>query len=416
MNDDSINTVLVLNCGSSSVKFAVIAADDCTQTLLSGLAERLGSPEATITFKQHGKQHNGQHAEQHDGQHRGQTEKTQIAVANADHDKALLSIVRELENSNHYHITAVGHRVVHGGEYFSESCLVDDTVLAHLTDCNALAPLHNPANIAGIRAAQHAHSDLPQVVVFDTAFHQTLPETAYLYALPYAYYQDYGVRRYGFHGTSFRFINQAIPDYNQGKPVEKVIVAHLGNGASVCAIKDGQSVATSMGLTPLDGLVQGTRSGSIDPAIVAFLAEQTQKSADTITDELWKQSGLLGISQHTNDCRELEEKAQNGDKDCARALSVFIARLQEVIGSYAAVMNGVDALVFTGGIGENSAFIREQTLACFGYLGFAADLARNAHCVCGEDGNIATDDSKPIWVIPTDEERMIAEDVLRLTR
>ncbi len=389
-----MKAVLVLNCGSSSAKFAVITENN-KETILSGLAERLGSEQALLTIKVSG-------------------EKIKQAIAHADHEQALLAIVEHLKTYTNFEIVAVGHRVVHGGEYFSASCLVDDEVLLGLQACSQLAPLHNPPNITGIKAAQKAYPDLPQVTVFDTAFHQTLPETSYLYALPYEYYQQYGVRRYGFHGTSYRYINQAIPQYNQGSPVAKVIVAHLGNGASICAIENGRSVATSMGLTPLDGLVQGTRCGQIDPAIVSFLAEKTGKTEAVITDELWKQSGLLGLSGLTNDCRELEEKASEGDANCQRALSVFSSRISETIGAYAAVMNGVDAIVFTGGIGENSDAIRAAVVSRLQYLGFDLDDEKNQHAVRGNDGDISQLNSKPVWVIPTDEEAMIAEDVFSL--
>ncbi len=389
-----MQAVLVLNCGSSSIKFAVIDSGDKT-TVLEGLAERLNSAGAVVTVK-----HNG--------------EKQSLAIADANHEQALVNIVDLITSHCQHKIIGIGHRVVHGGERFSASCRIDAEVLAGIEACSHLAPLHNPANIAGIVAAQKAYPTLPQVAVFDTAFHQTLPETAYLYALPYAYYQDYGVRRYGFHGTSYRYIAQAIPDYNAGVLPEKVIIAHLGNGASVCALKNGQSVQTSMGMTPLDGLVQGTRSGDIDPAIVSFLADHTGKSHADITDELWKQSGLLGVSQLTNDCREIETGAEQGEPACTRALAIFNARLVEVIASYAGVLNGVDALVFTGGIGENSSTVRGKVLQQLSYLGFAADDDKN-HATCrGQAGNIAAANHKPVWVIPTDEEAMIAADTLAL--
>ncbi|PIE82668.1 MAG: acetate kinase, partial [Cardiobacteriales bacterium] len=364
-------------------------------TQISGLAERLGEGTGKITFKHQG-------------------EKRVDEIPDANHEKALAVIVKELGKHQQYDVIAVGHRVVHGGEFFSQSCLVDENTLDRLKECSNLAPLHNPANMAGIRAAQKAYPHLPQSVVFDTAFHQTLPEENYLYAIPYGYYREYGIRRYGFHGTSYRYISRTVPRYNGGIMPEKMIVAHLGNGASVCAIKEGQAVATSMGLTPLDGLIQGTRCGAIDPSIVSFLVEKTGKDDAVITDELWKKSGLLGLSELSNDCRELEEKAQAGDAACQRALSVFVARLTEVIGGYAGLMNGVDALVFTGGIGENSTYLRAQTVANFTYLGFALSTEHNEQTVRGKDGNIATADSRPIWVIPTDEELMIVEDTLEL--
>lgn len=388
-----MKAVLVLNCGSSSIKFAVISEDQ--SVVLEGLAERLGDAGAVITSKQNG-------------------EKKQFNIADADHEQALVNIVDIIAERITHTIVGVGHRVVHGGEHFSASCLVDDSVLTGIEACGHLAPLHSPANLAGIHAAQKAYPNLPQVTVFDTAFHQTLPETAYLYALPYEYYTQYGVRRYGFHGTSYRFIAQAIPSYNQGNLPEKVIIAHLGNGASVCALKEGRSVHTSMGLTPLDGLVQGTRSGTIDPAIVSFLVDNTGKSEATITDELWKQSGLLGLSQQSNDCREIESGAETGDVGCSRALNAFNARLIEVIGSYIATLGGIDAIVFTGGIGENSSIVRAAVMQQFGYCGFVIDTTKNHETFKGKDGNIARSDSKPIWVIPTDEERMIAGDTFAL--
>ncbi len=389
-----MKAVLVLNCGSSSIKFAVIE-EKRHQVVFSGLAERLGDAGASITTKLEG-------------------QKAHYPIPDADHESALTTIVAILAENLSHDIVGVGHRVVHGGERFSTSCLIDETVLEGIVDCNHLAPLHNPANVAGIHAARKAYPALPQIAVFDTAFHQTLPETAYLYALPYRYYRDYGVRRYGFHGTSYRYIAQAIPAYNGRQLPEKVIVAHLGNGASVCALSKGKSVHTSMGLTPLDGLVQGTRSGAIDPAIVNFLADNSGKSEAEITDELWKQSGLLGLSEVTNDCREIEQGAARGEPGCARALHAFTARIIEVIGSYAAVLNGVDALVFTGGIGENSSLVRQRVITQFAYLGFELDLDNNEKTYGGEDGNIAATDSKPIWVIPTDEEGMIATDTFAL--
>lgn len=389
-----MKAVLVLNCGSSSIKFAVITEND-KSVVLEGLAERLTDEGAIITVKQNGEKH-------------------KYEVANADHEEALVKIVEIISNCISHEIIGVGHRVVHGGEQFTDSCVIDSEVLAGIKDCSRLAPLHNPANIDGINAAIKAYPHLKQVAVFDTAFHQTLPETAYLYAIPYHYYKDYGVRRYGFHGTSFRYIAQAIPEYNNGILPEKVIIAHLGNGASVCALHNGKSVHTSMGLTPLEGLVQGTRSGNIDPAIISFLAENTGKSEKSITDELWKKSGLLGLSQLTNDCREIEDGSAKGDAGCVRALNAFNARLIEIIGSYAATLNGVDAIVFTGGIGENSPIIRKAVIEKLSFLGFDVDVEANEKAFRGKDGNIATTNSKPVWVIPTNEEAMIASDTFSL--
>lgn len=389
-----MQAILILNCGSSSVKFAVIEASKQT-LILNGQAECLGEEKASITLKYPNK-------------------KTHLPVAYANHEKALTTIVDSLNKKTAHQLIAVGHRVVHGGEHFSASCLITDKVLMAIEACSHLAPLHNPPNIVGIRAAQKAYPQLPQVAVFDTAFHQTLSQTAYLYAIPYKYYRQYGIRRYGFHGTSYRYIHYAVTESYPAYADKKLVVAHLGNGASVCAIHQGQSVSTSMGLTPLDGLVQGTRTGSIDPAIVEFLEQQTKKTGATVTQELWKQSGLLGLSETSNDCRVLEEKAQAGDKACQRALKVFVTKLKETIGGHVAMMNGVDALIFTGGIGENSLYVREQTVSGLSYLNFSLDPKTNHQMVGGQQGNIALPQSKPIWVIPTNEERMIAMDTLAL--
>lgn len=386
--------ILVLNCGSSSIKFAVIAESDKT-AILTGTAERLGTATADINT-----QYNG--------------ETSHADIAHANHEKALAKVIKLINERITHEIVGVGHRVVHGGEKFAQSCLITDEVIKGIEACILLAPIHNPANLAGIYAAQKTYADLPQVAVFDTAFHQTMPETAYLYAVPYEYYEKYGVRRYGFHGTSYRYITQTVPQYNHGKLPEKLIVAHLGNGASVSAIRDGKSMRTSMGLTPLDGLVQGTRNGYIDPSIVSFLAKHTGKTHIEITDELWQKSGLLGLSQLTNDCREIEQAAAQGNRSCQRALDIFNERVIEFIGSFIASLSGVDAVVFTGGIGENSSVVRGAVMNNFGYCGFTVDHDKNLDTSLGKAGNIATANSKPIWVIPTDEESLIAEDTLRL--
>lgn len=390
-----MKAVLVLNCGSSSIKFAVLTETD-KSVVLEGLAERLaGNDEAVITVKFNG-------------------EKIKYDIGIADHEKALDKVVEIIDKNVEHTVVGIGHRVVSGGEQFKESCLVTDEVVKGIEDCIHLAPLHNPAHLAGIHAAKHAYPGLPQVVVFDTAFHQTIPESAYLYAVPYEYYEKYSLRRYGAHGTSYRYIAQAVKDYNAGKVPEKLIVCHLGNGASVSALKDGVCVHTSMGLTPLDGLVQGTRSGYVDPTVVSFLADHTGKTHSEITDELWKKSGLLGLSQLTNDCREIEDGFAKGDVACTRAFNAFNARLIEVVGSFIATLGGVDGIVFTGGIGENSSVVREIVMNNLGYCGFDMDKAKNDEAFRGKDGNVATADSKPIWVIPTNEEAMIAEDTLNL--
>ncbi|MBL4830533.1 MAG: acetate kinase [Aliivibrio sp.] len=392
--------VLVLNCGSSSLKFAVV--DPVTgDEHLTGLAECLHLPEARIKWKM-------------DGKHEAQ-------LGNgAAHEEALAFMVESILASKpelSQSITSIGHRVVHGGEKFTKSALITDEVLQGIEDCCALAPLHNPAHIIGIKAAQAAFPALKNVAVFDTAFHQSMPEEAYLYALPYNLYTDHAIRRYGMHGTSHLFITRECANV-LGKPVEElnIINCHLGNGASVCAIKNGQSVDTSMGLTPLEGLVMGTRCGDIDPAIIFHLHDSLGYSLDKINTMLTKESGLQGLTGITSDCRFVEDN-YGAKPEATRAMDVFCHRLAKYVAGYTATLDGrLDAIVFTGGIGENSAPIREMVLNRLAILGVEVDTERNLKARFGKEGTITTDSSRvPSLVISTNEELVIAEDTARLT-
>ncbi|EMI4326789.1 acetate kinase [Vibrio cholerae] len=391
--------VLVLNCGSSSLKFAVVDAQSGEQHL-SGLAECLHLPEARIKWKL-------------DGKHEAQLGE------GAAHDEALSFIVETILASKPelaVQLKAIGHRVVHGGEQFTQSALIDDAVLKGIEDCAALAPLHNPAHIIGIKAAQKAFPELKNVAVFDTAFHQTMPEEAYLYALPYNLYKEHGIRRYGMHGTSHLFIAREAAE-RLGKPANElnIINCHLGNGASVCAIKNGQSVDTSMGLTPLEGLVMGTRCGDIDPAIIFHLHDTLGYSVEKINTMLTKESGLLGLTEVTSDCRFVEDN-YGQKEEATRAMDVFCHRLAKYVAGYTASLDGrLDAITFTGGIGENSAPIREMVLNRLAIFGITVDSAANLKARFGGEGVITTADSRiPAMVIATNEELVIAEDTARL--
>ncbi|EEO12210.1 acetate kinase [Vibrio cholerae] len=391
--------VLVLNCGSSSLKFAVVDAQSGEQHL-SGLAECLHLPEARIKWKL-------------DGKHEAQLGE------GAAHDEALSFIVETILASKPelaVQLKAIGHRVVHGGEQFTQSALIDDAVLKGIEDCAALAPLHNPAHIIGIKAAQKAFPELKNVAVFDTAFHQTMPEEAYLYALPYNLYKEHGIRRYGMHGTSHLFIAREAAE-RLGKPANElnIINCHLGNGASVCAIKNGQSVDTSMGLTPLEGLVMGTRCGDIDPAIIFHLHDTLGYSVEKINTMLTKESGLLGLTEVTSDCRFVEDN-YGQKEEATRAMDVFCHRLAKYVAGYTASLDGrLDAITFTGGIGENSAPIREMVLNRLAIFGITVDNAANLKARFGGEGVITTADSRiPAMVIATNEELVIAEDTARL--
>lgn len=395
----SSKLVLVLNCGSSSLKFAVIDAIDGDEKL-SGLAECLHLDDARIKWKLDG--------------NKGSAELGKGAA----HEEALNFIVHQiLPNKPELaqNMLAVGHRVVHGGEKFTSSVIINDEVIQGITDCITLAPLHNPAHLVGIKAAQHAFPGLPNVAVFDTAFHQSMPEHAYLYALPYKMYKEHGIRRYGMHGTSHYYISLKAAEL-LGKPHEtlNIINCHLGNGGSVCAIKNGQSVDTSMGMTPLEGLVMGTRCGDIDPAIIFHLHDSLGMSLDEINTMLTKESGLLGLTEVTSDCRFVEDN-YNSEPAAQRAMELYCYRLAKTIASYTAALDGrLDAVIFTGGIGENSAPIREMTLNRLGLLGFKVNNNANLAARFGGQGIITEPDSTTAMVIPTNEEWVIAHDALEL--
>lgn len=392
--------VLVLNCGSSSLKFAIIDASNGDDKI-SGLAECFGLEDARIKWKV-----------------AGEKQDASLGAMSA-HKEAIDYIVNTILKQHPElakQIQAIGHRVVHGGEKFTQSVLIDDSVIQGIEDCASLAPLHNPAHLIGIRAAQQSFPDLPQVAVFDTAFHQTMPEKAYIYALPYQLYRDNGIRRYGMHGTSHLFVSQeAAKVLNKSIDETNIICAHLGNGASVTAIKAGQSVDTSMGLTPLEGLVMGTRCGDLDPSIIFHLVNRLGYSLDEVQKLLNNQSGLLGISELTNDCRGIEEGYEAGHKGATLALEIFCYRLAKYIASYTVPLTRLDAVVFTGGIGENSDVIRKKVLDALAIFHFDVDNERNQAARFGKQGVITTDNSPIAMVIPTNEEWVIAQDAIALT-
>src|SRR5215213_1679647 len=407
--------VLVLNCGSSSVKFQLIATDleqiaaNTDERLARGVVERVGG-EAIITLHAEGREPQRSTAPLRDTR-----AAVELIIRWACSENAGIEQVKSVAD-----VHAVGHRVVHGGERFTHSVLITDEVLRGIEDCIDLAPLHNPANIKGIQAARELFgAGLPQAAVFDTAFHQTLPDHAYLYALPYQLYRRHRIRRYGFHGTSHRYVAYR---YRQLLGIErdktKVITLHLGNGCSAAAINAGDSVDTSMGLTPLEGLVMGTRSGDLDPAIIDFVSAKEGLSAQEVETLLNKQSGLIGISGLTNDMRELLAEAHEHDDRRARlAVEIFCYRARKYIGAYLAAMNGADAVIFTGGIGENSAEVRAMICDGLQWLGLELDEERNQSHAGGSEGVISRDGSRlAAYVIPTDEELLIARDTARCMR
>lgn len=391
--------VLVLNCGSSSLKFAVIDAQTGDDQI-SGLAECFGLEDSRIKWKING-------------------EKQEAALgAYTAHREAVEFIVNKIlagQPELAAQIQAVGHRIVHGGEKFTRSVIIDDSVIKGIEDCASLAPLHNPAHLIGIRAAMASFPKLPQVAVFDTAFHQSMPDRAYVYALPYKLYREHGIRRYGMHGTSHLFVSrEAAKMLNKPLAETNVICAHLGNGASVTAVKGGKSVDTSMGLTPLEGLVMGTRCGDIDPSIIYHLVHQLGYTLEEVNNLMNKQSGLLGISELTNDCRGIEEGYADGHKGATLALEIFCYRLAKYIASYTVPLGRLDAVVFTGGIGENSDLIREKVLNLLEIFNFHVDSERNKAARFGKKGIITQDNSTVAMVIPTNEEWVIAEDSIKL--
>ena len=407
-----VMNILVLNCGSSTVKFQLIATDleaieqNTDRKLARGVIERIGG-EAVLVLQVEGQAAQRTTALLHDIR-----AAVDYVIRWACSDAADIAEIRSIND-----IQAVGHRVVHGGERFVQSALITDEVLRGIEDCIDLAPLHNPANIKGILAGRELlGAGLPQVAVFDTAFHQTLPEHAYLYALPYQLYRRHRIRRYGFHGTSHRYIAYRYRQLRNLKREDvSIITLHLGNGCSAAAIKGGNSLDTSMGMTPLEGLMMGTRSGDLDPSIVDFVSLKEGLSAREVESLLNKQSGLLGISGLTHDMRDLlDEVHENRDRRASLAIQMFCYRVRKYLGAYLATMNGADAVVFSGGIGENSAEIRAQICAGMDWLGLQLHDERNTAMIGRREGLISTDDARlAAFVIPTDEELLIARDTVR---
>ncbi|KLT73802.1 acetate kinase [Neisseria arctica] len=410
--------ILVLNCGSSSLKGALLDSEH-GELVLSCLAEKLTTPDAYITFSyaDNPKALPADRDSWFIGRHAGEKHRVELGEKN-DHTGAVEALLEELKSHDLQSlVAAIGHRVVHGGEKYSASVLLTDDVIATLEECIPLAPLHNPANLTGIEAARTIFPGLPNVGVFDTAFHQTMPEHAYTYAVPRELYHKYGLRRYGFHGTSYRYVAQEAADM-LGKDLKDtaLIVAHLGNGASVAAILGGESKDTSMGLTPLEGLVMGTRSGDIDPGAFTFIEAATGLSAKEVNDMLNKKSGLLGISELSNDMRTIQEAAAEGHEGAKLALEITAYRLAKYIAAMSVATGRLDALVFTGGIGENSSLIRAKTIGYLGILGLKLDEAANEATRFGKAGIITQAGSMPCaMVVPTNEERMIAFDTRQLS-
>lgn len=396
--------VLVINCGSSSLKFQLINAES-EEVLAKGLCERIGI-DGRLTY-----QPEGGEKEKSDKPMPTHTEAIQYVIEALTNPET--GVVKSLDE-----IGAVGHRMVHGGEKFSSSVVITDEVKKAVEECNDLAPLHNPANLIGVEACEKLMPNTPMVGVFDTAFHQTMPEKAYMYGLPYEYYEKYKVRRYGFHGTSHSFVSKRAAEV-MGRPYEdlKTIVCHLGNGSSVTAVMNGKSVDTSMGLTPLEGVVMGTRSGSIDPAIMEFIAQKENLDIEGVMNVLNKKSGVFGLSGGlSSDFRDLTDAMNAGDKKAKIAMDVFSYSVAKYIGAYAAAMNGVDCIAFTAGIGENDDYVREQICSYLGYLGVDFDTEVNTG-LKGTEKELTKPGSKVrVFVIPTNEELAIARETLALVK
>ncbi len=395
--------ILVLNCGSSSIKYKLF--DMTTKAVVAqGGLEKIGLPGSflKVTLPDGTKKIIERDIQEH-------TAGVQLIFETLTH--AEYGAVKSLDE-----IGAVGHRVVHGGTKFSGSVLIDDAVIETVKECSDLCPLHNPANLKGIYAVQKLLPSVPQVAVFDTAFHQTMPERAYMYAIPYEYYEKYGIRRYGFHGTSHRYVSKRVCEFlNIPAEGSKIITCHIGNGGSIAAVKDGKCIDTSMGLTPLEGLVMGTRSGDIDGGAILYLMKKEGLTPDQMSDILNKKSGVLGIFKRSSDMRELEAAASQGEAIAKLTESMYFYRITKYIGAYAAAMGGVDVILFTGGVGENQATARAAACESLGYLGVKIDPERNK--VRGEEAIISTDDSKvKVVVIPTDEELMIASDTMDILK
>ena len=396
--------ILVINCGSSSLKFQLIDAEN-EKLIAKGLCERIGIDGSQLVYQKTGE------------------EKQKTVTPMPDHTKAIRLVLDALTDEKSGvvksldEIGAIGHRIVHGGEKFAASTVITDEVIEAIRECSELAPLHNPANLIGIDACRTLMPNTPMVAVFDTAFHQTMPEEAYLYGIPYEYYRKYKVRRYGFHGTSHSYVSKRAAEV-LGRKYEdlKLIVCHLGNGASVSAVDHGKCVDTSMGLTPLEGLIMGTRSGDIDPSVMEFICKKENMDINGIMEVLNKKSGVQGLSGVSSDFRDLQAGAAEGNKRCEMAVDVFCYRVLKYIGAYVAAMNGVDAIAFTAGLGENDEIVRRKIVSRLGYLGIKLDEKVNDNGR-GKEIAISTPDSKvPVWIVPTNEELAIARETVALLK
>ncbi len=394
--------ILVLNCGSSSLKYQLL--DMSTESVIAkGNFERIGEKESFLTHKMNGKKY----------------VYNEVAM---NHEEALNLIMKELQNPDHRaienlsEINAIGHRVVAGGEIFDKSVIIDEKTLKGIEDCSKLAPLHNPAAILGIKACQKAMPGVPMVAAFDTAFHQTMPKENYLYPIPYEYYEKYGIRKYGAHGTSHKYVTQRVEKLmNKDIKDLKIVTCHLGQGASLCAVQGGKSVDTSMGLTPLGGITMVTRSGDLDPSVVTAIMKKENLTADEVESILNKKSGLTAVSKLVPDFREIENASNEGNEDAIIAINKFVSTIAQYIARYAAVMEGIDAVVFTGGIGENQFRIRSKICKKLKFMGLDLDEEKNNEF--RSEGKISKEGSKvEIWVVPTDEELMIAQDTLDLIK
>ncbi len=393
--------VLVVNCGSSSLKYQVLDMES-SELLAKGLVERIAIDGSVINHEKTG------------------MDKFVLEAPMNNHKDAIGYVLDALVNKDHGvinsmdEISAVGHRVVHAGEKYASSVLITPDVMNALEECSDLAPLHNPPNIMGIRACQELMPDTPMVAVFDTAFHQTMPAEAYIYAIPYEYYEKYKIRKYGFHGTSHKYVAERAAELLKKNVKQlKIVTCHLGNGASCAAVKNGICIDTSMGFTPLDGLVMGTRSGAVDPAIITFIKEKEELNADQVVSILNKKSGMLGVSGVSSDFRDVEQQAEKGNERCSLAIKIFAHRVKSYIGSYMAQMDGADVIVFTAGVGENDIMMRELICSNMEAMGIKIDPERNN--IRGEERLISTDDSKvTVMLIPTNEELVIARDTAEI--
>ena len=394
--------ILVINCGSSSLKYQLINMEN-QSVLAKGLCERIGIEGSKLTHQPMDK------------------DKLVIEKPMKDHKVAAEMVLNALLDKQYgvisdiNEISAVGHRVLHAGKYYSDPVIVNEDVKKVIEDCFDLGPLHNPANLTGINACEAAMPGIPQVAVFDTAFHQTMPEKAYLYAIPYEYYEKYNIRRYGFHGTSHSYVSKRTLEVSGLDPKNsKVIVAHLGNGGSISAVQNSKCVDTSMGLTPLEGLIMGTRSGDLDPAVLQYISHKEGKSIDELLNMLNKESGMLGMSGVSSDFRDVKKAENEGNHRAKVANEAFVYRVAKYIGAYTAAMNGVDAITFTAGVGENDGLVRSQICSYLGYLGVKLDEAKNSQ-IHGKEALISTPDSKvKVYVLPTNEELSIAQQTLEL--